>query len=414
MNYLNKLLLIILSNQLLMASGVTIIEKKFQDKFCKAFQTEEVQGTFCMNSEIKYPQIKSKDKILKNNLDKAINEYLGRLEKGESKKYVLEAIKNEFASTTEHEEHKIIKILSITPKTFTLEVKSYGYTGGAHGHSQIELINYDRTTGKRLNIYNLFKKENKKRLTKIIEKEYRRQEHISTTDNLDDKLGWFKNKFVLAENIGIAKDGLHLEYNPYEIKPYSGGTTSLVIPYKLLKEVITPKGNLSLFLEKEKLTIKNSKEYSFSDKLLNLKVKVKRISKDKIEINLIAQKSEYSISKGRVSLSFPQLKDEKAVLAQSSKGFEKLVIYPINSYIYNFKSKKNRKSNYLLIEGEMKKWKENEEKSIKIKIKMPKDSQFFNINLRAIVIENKKILRTPVDGKKGQQDVENYIIKLQL
>ena len=415
MNYLNTLLLIILSNQLVMGSELTISQKKFEDKFCKEFQTEEEQGTFCMSNEIKYPVIKSKDKILKSNISKAIKEYLGKLKKGESKKYVLEAIKDEFASTMEHDEHKIIKILSVTPKTFTLEVNKYGYTGGAHGNSHIELINYERATGKRLTIYDLFIKNYKKKLTQIVEAEYRKQNHLDSTDNLIDRLGWFKNSFILAENIGIGKDGLHLEYNHYEIKPYSEGTTSLVIPYKLLKNVIEEKGTISLFLKKSKLSVKSSKKYKFSDKLVDFELKVKRISKDKLEINLIAKNhKDKDTSRGRVSLSFPQLTEEEVILNKSSKGFKKLLIYPKNSYIYNFKSKKNKKSNYLLVEAEAKAWKENEEKIIKIKVKIPKDSKNFNINLRAIIIENKKILRTPFEGKKGQQDAANYIIKIDL
>ena len=414
MNYLNITLFFILSSQLLMASDVTINQKKFEDKFCKEFKTQEEQGTFCMSSEIKYPVVKSKDRILKKNLEEAIKKHLGKLEKGASKKYILDAIKEEFASSTEHEEHKIIDILSVTPKTFTLEISNYGYSGGAHGHSNIALKNYDRATGKELKIDNFFIKNYKNRLTKIIEKEYRRQEHVTARENLEDKLYWFKNRFVLSENIGIGKDGLHLEYNPYEIKPYAGGTTSLIVRYELLKDIIRPNGFLSSFIKESKLSRNSSKEYTFLDKLITFNVKVKRISIDKIEINLVAKNSEFDISKGGVSLSFPQLKDKSEIINKSSRGFNKLLVYPQNSPIYNFKSKKSKKSDYLLVEGEAKKWKSGGEKRIKLEVKIPKESKVFDINLRATVIKNKKILQTPFSGEKGQQGVSNYIIKVDL
>ena len=414
MNYLNATLFFILSSQLLMASDVTVTQKKFEDKFCKEFKTQDKEGTFCMSNEIKYPVVKSKDKMLQKNLDKAIKKHLGKLEKGESKKYVLDTIKEKFASTMGHEEHKFIKVLSVTPKTFTLEVSNYGYSGGAHGNSHTELINYDRTTGKELKIDEIFVKNYKKKLSKIIEKEYRRQEHVTAKANLKNKLYWFKNKFVLAENIGIGRDGLHLEYNHYEIKPYAGGTTSLIVRYELLKDVIRPNGFLSLFIKNSKLLVKSSTEYTFLDKLVTFNVKVKRMATDKIEINLVAKNSEFDVSKGGVSLSFPQLKDKSEIINKSSSGFSKLLVYPKNSSVYNFKSKKNRKSDYLLVEGEAKKWKNGGEKSIRLEVKIPKDSKVFDINLRATIIKNKKILQTPFSGKKGQQGVANYLIKVAL
>ena len=414
MNYLNTTLLFILSSQLLMASDVTITQKKFEDKFCKEFKNQDEKGTFCMSSEIKYPVVKSKDTKLQKNLEQAIKKHLGKLEKGASKKYVLDAIKEEFASTMGHEEHKVIDILSVTPKTFTLEVSNYGYSGGAHGNSNTALINYDRTTGKELKIDELFIKNYKTKLTKIIEKEYRKQEHVTAKDNLADKLYWFKNRFVLAENIGVGKDGLQLEYNSYEIKPYAGGTTSLTVRYELLKDVIRPNGFLSSFIKESKLSINSSKEYTFLDKLVTFDVKVKRVATDKIEINLVAKNSEVDVSKGGVSLSFPQLKDKSAVIKKSGSGFSKLLVYPQNSPIYNFKSKKSKKSDYLLVEGEAKKWKSGEEKRMKLEVKIPKDSKVFDINLRATVIEKKKILQTPFSGKKGQQGIANYIIKVDL
>ena len=135
---------------------------------------------------------------------------------------------------------------------------------------------------------------------------------------------------------------------------------------------------------------------------------------DKIEINLVAQNSEFDVSKGGVSLSFPQLKDKTEIINKSHSGFSKLLVYPQNSPIYNFKSKKSKKSDYLLVEGEAKKWKSGVEKRIKLEVKIPKDSKVFDINLRATVIENKKILQTPFSGKKGQQGIANYIIKVAL
>jgi hypothetical protein len=414
MNRLHTSLLILLSSQLLMATEITTQTKKIEDKFCKPYKNKDSEGTFCMTNESIYPLVTSSDKGLEKYLNSSIKKILDKGEKYEVKKYVLENIKDGVYSSLGHENHLIIKILSTTTKTFSLEVNSYSYLGGAHGSSFTELINYDRATGKRLKLNDLFVKNYQEKLIKIIEKEYRRQEHVTAKDSLSDKLYWFKNKFILAENIGIGEDGLILEYNPYEIKPYAGGTTTLIVRYELLKDIIKPNSYLSSLLKEPKLPIGNSVEYTFFDKLLTFTVKLKRLTKSKIELNLMAKNHEYDISKGGVSLSFPQLKKKIDILSKSNRDFSKLLLYPEKSPIYNFKRKKNQKSDYLMVEGEAKRWKENGKKSIKMILKIDKDSKTFKVNIRATLIKDKKILPIPFEGQQGQQGTGNYMIDVKL
>jgi hypothetical protein len=145
-----------------------------------------------------------------------------------------------------------------------------------------------------------------------------------------------------------------------------------------------------------------------------MKLEVKRIAPDKIELTLMARNDEYDISKGGLSLSFPQIKEKSEIIEKSNKGFDKLSLYHKGSSVYHFKSKKNQKSDYLLVEGEAKKWKDNEEKSMKIVVKIPKNTKSFDIKLRATLLKNKKILQIPFDGVEGQQGVVNYQVKIPL
>ena len=407
-------LFILLSTQGIYANEFTIGTQEITDKFCKEFTQEGENGTFCRSDKITYPIVESPDKGLEKKLNSRIKEQIGLLKKEEVRAYVLDTIKDGITTSMGHESELSVDILSVSPKTFSLETGGYSYLGGAHGMSSIDIVNYDRATGKKIALEELFIKDYQKKLMDIVEKEYRKQERISSTDKLSDKLGWFKNEFVLAEVIGIGEDGLHLEYNSYEIKPYSGGTTSVVVDYSLLKDIIKPDGYLSYFINNPKLSLKSTKKYSFFDKLLMMKLEVKRIATDKIELTLMARNEEYDISKGGVSLSFPQLKKKSEIIEKSNQGFDKLSLYGKDSSVYNFKSKKNQKSDYLLVEGEAKKWKDNEEKSIEIVVKIPKDAQNFDINLRATLLKNKKILQIPFDGLEGQQGVVNYQIKIPL
>ena len=415
MNYfINTSLFFLLTSQLLNATEVKIKTKKFEDKFCKNFKLDGLKNRFCMTNIVNYPLVESRNKILEKHLKKIIEEKSGTLEKGESEKYVLKVIKDNESTNIGHQNIITLKLLAVTPKTFTIEKSGYIYFGGMEGSYVTTLTNYNSVTGKKLTVDELFIENYRKELTKIAEKAYRTQEHISPTDSLVDKLNWSENKFVLAKNIGIGKDGLHLEYNPYEVIDRSRPSKKLIIRYDLLKELIPKDGYLSSFVEESKLLVNHSKIYSFFDKLLQLNLDVKRIAKDKIELTLIAKNRSYSISKGVVSLSFPQLKNKIEVIKRTPQDFTKLLVYPKNSSIYNFKSKKSQKSDYLLVEGEAKTWEDNEQKSMKIVLKIPKEIETFDINLRATFIKEKKILNSPFDGIEGQQGVVNHIIKVSL
>jgi hypothetical protein len=411
---INSSLFILLSAQYTYADEFTFGTQEITDKFCKVFTQEDENGTFCRSDKITYPIVESQDKGLEKKLNSRIKEQVGVFKKEEVRAYVLDTIKDEITTSMGHERELDVNILSVTPKTFSLEIGGYSYLGGAHGMSSIDIVDYDKVTGKKIALEELFIKDYQKELMKIVEKEYRKQERIRATDKLSDELGWFKNEFVLADVIGIGEDGLHLEYSSYEIKPYSGGTTSLVVDYALLKDIIKPDAYLSSFINNLKLSLNSKKEYSFFDKLLMMKLEVKRIAPDKIELTLMARNDEYDISKGGLSLSFPQIKEKSEIIEKSNKGFDKLSLYHKGSSVYHFKSKKNQKSDYLLVEGEAKKWKDNEEKSMKIVVKIPKNTKSFDIKLRATLLKNKKILQIPFDGVEGQQGVVNYQVKIPL
>ena len=413
MKTIHKALIILLSAQTLMATDIQKEVKTFGDKFCKKFKTEDMEGIFCMTHTQEYPIVKSRDKVLQKNLNIAIKKNIGDLKIGKSKKYVLDTIKDGVTSAIGHEEEVSVHILSITPKTFSLEMWYSAYLGGAHGSNSTEIIDYDRETGKRIELDKLFIANYRNKLKDIVEKEFRKQEHIEPNDSLQDKLNWFENNFVLSESIGIGEDGLHLEYNSYEVKAYAGGTTSIVVNYGLLEDIIKPNGYLSPLITKPKLSINKSNSYHFFDKFLNFELQIKRIAKDKIEVNLKVISESYDV-KGGVSLSFPQLKNKSSLINRKIDKFSKISVYPKGSSIYNFKTKRNIKSKYLLIEAESKKWHLNQIKNIKLTLKIPKDAQSFKINLRSTLIKDKTMLNTPYKGEIGQQGVSNYSVEVML
>jgi len=409
MNILSKIAPFLLVGNLLMATTITTKNKEVNDKFCTKVPKKDYE--FCMEVKSEYPIISSRDKVLQENMNKAIEKEL--FKKNYAKKYVLDNLED--MGSMGHEESLSINVLSRFSKSFTLEVSSYSYLGGAHGLGVLQLFDYDAKTGKRIKTEELFVKNYKKKLKAIAEKKYRTQHHLKATDSLSDKEGWFKDTFTLPDVIGMGEDGLHLEYGSYEVQSYASGTISLLLEYELLKDIINPNSYLALMLKKKKLALNKTRSYTFEDNYFEIKVRVKKVASDKIELIVDAQTNNGNLDKkGGLSLSFPQLMKKSDILKKRQRGFSKLSIYASNSSIYHFKKKKSITSNYLLIEGEAQKWSSSKGKMVRVILKIPKNSDEFTINLRATVIDGKKILKTPFDGAVGQQGSYNYQLKLNL
>ena len=246
MNIISKIAPFLLLGNLLMATNITIETKEVMDKFCKKVPNQDYQ--FCMEVKSKYPIISSSEKVLEENMNRAVEKEF--FKKGYAKKYVLENFED--YGPMGHEDTLKIKVLSQFSKSFTLEVDSFAYLGGRHGRGAIKLVNYDAKTGKEIKLDALFIKGYKQKLTDIAEKVYRKKNHIKDSDSFFDKDGsWHNGKFELSKEIGIGKEGLHLEYAHEEVQPYSAGTISLVVNYELLKDIINPNAYLA-FVEKKR------------------------------------------------------------------------------------------------------------------------------------------------------------------
>lgn len=115
------------------------------------------------------------------------------------------------------------------------------YTGGAHG-MEVELwFNYDIANKKRLALTDLV--QDTTRLKEIAEKHFRKKENLKETDSFGSGYFFDNNQFTLADNYGLTKEGLLFHYNIYEIKAYSEGSTTIIVPYKELKGLMTEVGN---------------------------------------------------------------------------------------------------------------------------------------------------------------------------
>lgn len=131
-------------------------------------------------------------------------------------------------------------ILFQNPEVITIDVRSDGFLGGAHGFSERRLLAFDVQRSKRLVLADLVEPSSEGIFHKLIEAQFRRAREIPTNESLADA-GYFVKPggpIAVPENFGITPGGLVLHYNPYEIAPYVYGSTEIVIPMEAFRGVL--------------------------------------------------------------------------------------------------------------------------------------------------------------------------------
>ena len=121
------------------------------------------------------------------------------------------------------------EVLVSNPELTSISITSYANTGGAHGNTSINFLNFNSVTGEKLPLEDLF---NNLPAFKKIAKEYFDQA-------IEDKNGLFNPEtFELPENIGFTEEGVILLYNSYEIAPYTTGIIEFTIPIEKISKVL--------------------------------------------------------------------------------------------------------------------------------------------------------------------------------
>ncbi len=126
------------------------------------------------------------------------------------------------------------------PRFITLNNKISSYSGGAHGIEVSLWFNYDLSDKRLLTINDLI--NNTTILTEIAEKHFRIQEKLKENDPYSDNYFFSQGQFVLADNFGLTNAGLVFHYNPYEIKSFAEGPTTIIVPYEEIKDILTLTG----------------------------------------------------------------------------------------------------------------------------------------------------------------------------
>lgn len=112
----------------------------------------------------------------------------------------------------------------------------FSYLGGAHPNTQVVYDLVRVSDGQRLMLTDLTSDTTGFRAE--AEKAFRRVAGMKETDSDYASQGfWFENnRYTLPANIGLTKDSVILQYNAYEIAPYSMGPFTVTLPRTLLTQ----------------------------------------------------------------------------------------------------------------------------------------------------------------------------------
>ncbi len=121
----------------------------------------------------------------------------------------------------------------------SLALSRYEYTGGAHPNSELTYHNIDTRTGKSVAFDALLVPGMRDSLKALVESEFRKVREIPEGQDLGAAGFWFEDStFALTENVSIGGEGITFFYNPYEIAPYSMGSTEVSLSYRQLQGVV--------------------------------------------------------------------------------------------------------------------------------------------------------------------------------
>jgi hypothetical protein len=135
-----------------------------------------------------------------------------------------------------------------TPSTYTLRLIRSGYSGGAHGYFSVAFLNFLPGRQAPVRLAECFLPGSEAQLTRIAESYYRRQHGLLPDQPLTED-EWFEERFILPENFAFTSRGILFLYNQYEIKPYSSGLSTFLLPYEALRGIIDPAGPLAFVLK---------------------------------------------------------------------------------------------------------------------------------------------------------------------
>lgn len=112
------------------------------------------------------------------------------------------------------------------------QVTTSCYLGGAHGSHVVWYYNFDRASGKLLDIHDIVPQDKEKQVLMEMGEQLCRDWDAKDLADLQEQTGiTMLGDLYLTNNFLLKKDSITFLFNQYEIAPYAAGLISVTIPY---------------------------------------------------------------------------------------------------------------------------------------------------------------------------------------
>ena len=206
---------------------------------------EEYESDFCASKEMKLMVVSLPNAVV----SKKINATLFKSATGKKMGSISpQAFVDEIQTTSEIYEAftntSSVDFESKHGELFSITVNgSDYYYGAAHPSSYSQSLVFDLSTGEIVNLKELFEANFEKKLAKIAERNFIRE---NGKDGWDFTPG--NGSFPLPDHFLVGEKGLNFMFGQYEIGPYAAGMPTFFVPFEQLREFIPATSRLYKFL----------------------------------------------------------------------------------------------------------------------------------------------------------------------
>lgn len=148
---------------------------------------------------------------------------------------------SEFWKTAEDRYEIVLgaEVRRATPSVIVIELQSYLYSGGAHGMSTMQYVNWVPKMDKILTLNDMVLRGRMKAFEAALKKQYVKwleTNEFAQTDKAAYSKMW---PFHFSDNAALMQDGIAVTFDHYVLGPYALGMPTIVVPYSELKGIIS-------------------------------------------------------------------------------------------------------------------------------------------------------------------------------
>ena len=127
-----------------------------------------------------------------------------------------------------------------TPALVVVQLDSYVFSGGAHGASTTQYINWLPKVDRLLTLETMILPSAAKKFEQALRRQH--AEWLKTNTAAQENPAAYSKEwpFTMSDNVALLAEGLAVTYDPYVLAPYSFERPTFVIPYSELNGILRP------------------------------------------------------------------------------------------------------------------------------------------------------------------------------